>query len=75
MEFVKDITESCAVIGKDLFISLKILCMYVRRVNSYFMLAVILMGKLDMLLLPQSLVLLIARIVVGCFNGKYLSRF
>ena len=59
MGFIKDVTEGYAVVGKDLFISLKHLCMYVHRLNSYFMLEFILMGKLDMLSLPQSLVLLI----------------
>lgn len=61
---MKDVTESYTVIGKDFFISVKHLCMYVCRVNSYFMLEFILMGKLDMLSLPQSLVWLIERIAV-----------
>lgn len=59
MGFIKNITESYTVIGKDLFISLKHLSVYVHRVNSYFMLEIFLMEKLDIMSLPQGLVLLI----------------
>jgi len=38
--------------------------MYVHRANSYFVLEFIFMGKLDILWLPQTRVLLVERIAV-----------